>query len=111
MGELPLEIDCRTVDAKLRGGGDFVLLDCREPDEHAVARIAAARLLPMSSLAARLAELEPFRDAQIAVHCHRGGRSLKVAQWLRVQGFAKAQSMAGGIDRWSEEIDPAVPRY
>jgi rhodanese-related sulfurtransferase len=45
------------------------------------------------------------------VHCHHGGRSLRVAHWLREQGFANAQSMAGGIDRWSQEIDPSVPRY
>ncbi|MGD9723081.1 MAG: rhodanese-like domain-containing protein [Pirellulales bacterium] len=110
MDELPWEIDCQSVQAQL-GTADFVLLDCREPEEHATVHIAEATLVPMSQIAARLAELEPYRQRRIAVHCHHGGRSLRVAQWLREQGFAGAQSMAGGIDRWSVEIDPALPRY
>ena len=111
MHELPIEIDCPTVHEKMRAGGDFLLLDCRELDEHATASIAGSRLVPMSTLANNLAELEPYRNVPIAVHCHHGGRSLKVATWLREQGFAQAQSMSGGIDRWAEEIDPQVPRY
>jgi rhodanese-related sulfurtransferase len=55
--------------------------------------------------------LAAHRDRRIVVHCHHGGRSLRVANWLRGQGFEQAQSMAGGIDAWSTEIDPAVPRY
>ena len=107
----PIEIDARTVHAKLQEPRDFLLLDCREPQEHATANIVGAKLVPMSRLADSLQELEAFRDCQIAVHCHHGGRSLKVARWLREQGFAKAQSMAGGIDQWSLEIDGTVPRY
>jgi len=107
----PIEIDLLSVRAKLDKQLDFLLLDCREPDEHATAHIPGAKLLPMSQLAASLTELEEFRDFHIAVHCHHGGRSLRVARWLREQGFGKAQSMAGGIDQWSLEIDPTVPRY
>jgi len=108
----PLEIDCRTVADKLKQPDEgFVLLDCREQDEYDLVRIAGAQLLPMSQLAARAAELEPYRDKQLVVHCHHGGRSLQVAAWLRKQGYAKAQSMAGGIDQWSTEIDPSLPRY
>jgi rhodanese-related sulfurtransferase len=108
---LPLEVDCQTVQQKLSEGGDLLLLDCREADEYAVAKIAQARLIPMSEIAERLNELEPHRQRSIVVHCHRGGRSLRVVRWLREQGYSQAQSMAGGIDQWSEEIDPAVPRY
>lgn len=111
MPELPFEISCQSVKAKLDSGDDFLLLDCRETDEHAVARIAAARLLPMSEIQARQDELTPDREREIVVYCHHGGRSLQVARWLRQQGFAQARSMAGGIDRWSIEIDAAVPRY
>ena len=68
-------------------------------------------LLPMSELANRVAELEPHRDGEIVVHCHHGGRSLRVAMWLRNQGFARVSSLAGGIDLWSQQIDPGVPRY
>ena len=109
--EVPIEVDCHAVATRLRAGGPFVLVDCREPDEHAIAHIAGARLIPLSELVARLAELEPFRDRELAVHCHHGGRSLKAARWLREQGFSRASSMAGGIDAWSLEIDPTVPRY
>jgi rhodanese-related sulfurtransferase len=65
----------------------------------------------MSEFTERLGDLEPHRNTRIVVHCHHGGRSLRVATWLRQQGFPQAQSMAGGIDQWSQEIDPTVPRY
>jgi rhodanese-related sulfurtransferase len=109
--ELPIEIDCRAVEAKLQAASEFLLVDCRESDEHATARIAGARLLPMSRLADSLHELEAYREREIVIHCHHGVRSLKVARWLREQGFSQAQSMTGGIDCWSLEIDQAVPRY
>ncbi len=111
MHDTPLEVDCQTVLARMRSTENFILIDCREPDEHALVHIAGARLLPMSQLAARVAELEDYRDAGIAIHCHHGGRSLKVAKWLREKGFAQAQSMSGGIDQWAQEIDPALARY
>src|ERR1700761_8646089 len=107
----PLEIDCRAVKAKLDAGESFLFLDCREPSEHTTANIKGTTLIPMSELAARVAELDPYRDSQIIVHCHHGGRSLRVTNWLRQQGFAKATNMQGGIDQWSEQIDSSVPRY
>jgi rhodanese-related sulfurtransferase len=108
---LPLETDCATVKQWLDEQADFLLLDCREQDEYALARIPQAVLLPMSQLVQRVGELEPHRGRRIVVHCHHGGRSLRVAQWLRQQGFDQAQSMAGGIDRWAQQIDRSVPRY
>ena len=107
----PLEIDCRSVAEKLRRGDDFLLLDCRERDEHQAVRIEQAVLIPMSELAQRADELDPHRGREIVVHCHHGGRSLRVAMWLRQQGHAGAKSMAGGIDQWAQEIDPSLPRY
>ena len=92
-------------------GSDVLLLDCREPDEHATARIEGATLIPMREIPERLAELEPWRNKPIVVHCHHGMRSMRVAQFLRDSGFARAQSMRGGIEAWSLEIDPGVPRY
>ena len=108
---LPIEVDCRTVNADRTAGADFLLLDCREPDEYAMVNIAGAKLLPMGELAARVEELTPYRDRRIVIHCHHGGRSLRVANWLRGQGFEQAQSMAGGIDEWAVEIDPSLARY
>lgn len=108
---VPLEIPCRAVRDMRDAGNAFLILDCREPDEYAVARIEGAVLLPMSEIGARLGELSRHREGPIVVHCHHGGRSLQVAAWLRQQGFEQAQSMAGGIDQWAIEIDPTVPRY
>jgi len=108
---LPLEVDCRSVRAMLDAKTPFLLLDCRETDEHALVRIEGAKLLPLSELANRAEELEPHRDSVIVVYCHHGHRSQRVAEWLRGQSYAGAQSMAGGIERWAIEIDPSLPRY
>jgi rhodanese-related sulfurtransferase len=109
--QLPMETTCQAVKAKLDAGDEFLLLDCREQDEHELVHIEGSRLLPMSELMVRAAELEPFRSGEVVVHCHHGGRSMQVTQWLRQQGYARAQSMAGGIDRWASEIEPNLPRY
>lgn len=112
MSELPLEISCQSVQQlRVDAANPWLLLDCREPDEHAAAAIDGAVLIPMGELPDRLAELSGRENQRIVVHCHAGVRSLWVAQWLRQQGFPQAQSMAGGIDAWSLEIDPGVPRY
>jgi rhodanese-related sulfurtransferase len=108
---LPLEIDVHAVQAMLVAGDDFLLLDCREKDEHELVRIGGSTLLPMSEIQARAAELESHRQRRIVVHCHHGGRSLRVTQWLRGQGYAGVQNMTGGIDQWAVEVDPALPRY
>ena len=107
-----METDCQTTKARLdRGGSGFLLLDCREQDEYDLVHIASAMLLPMSQLMARATELEPYKQSEIVVHCHHGGRSMQVTQWLRQQGFTKVQSMKGGIDRWATDIDPTLARY
>ena len=109
----PIEIEPAAVQAL--GGSDpaadWLLLDCRTPEEHATARIAGAVLIPMQELSARVDELAAWRDKPIIVHCHHGVRSLRVAHWLRERGFSGARSMRGGIEAWSVEIDPSVPRY
>jgi len=108
---LPVEIDCEAVQALQRAGEPFLFLDCREQNEFDTAHIAGTSLLPMSELQNRMDELENHRSDRIVIHCHHGGRSLRVANWLRNQGFAQAQSMVGGIDAWAQHIDPTVPRY
>lgn len=111
MSELALEVTCQEVKACLDREDDFLLLDCREPSEHETVSIEAARLIPMSELSSRVAELEPNREQTIVVHCHHGMRSAQVAAWLRSQGFPNVQSMAGGIDQWAVEIEPGMARY
>ncbi|MCC6235521.1 MAG: hypothetical protein IT580_22995 [Verrucomicrobiales bacterium] len=87
------------------------LLDVREPEEHAFAALPESRLIPLGELPARLEELEDWRDREIVVYCHHGVRSLHAIEELRLAGFARLQNLRGGIDRWSLEVDPSVPRY
>ena len=108
---VPVEVTCAQVKARLEAHDKFVFLDCREPNEHQTVSIKQATLLPMSEIQNRISELESHRTEDIIIHCHHGGRSLRVANWLRQQGFSKAQSMDGGIDQWAVEIDPSLPRY
>lgn len=98
-------------DAVRRRGSEVILLDCRTPQEWATGRIAGAVHVPMQDLAARLPELEQYADTPLIVYCHHGRRSFSVTEFLRKQGFSSVMSMAGGIDRWSIEVDPSVPRY
>ncbi len=106
-----LEIEVQEVNQQLIANTQLLLLDCRRPEEHSFCAIPGSKLIPMHEIAERKPELEPFRDQPIIVYCHHGVRSLRVVRWLRDQGFATAQSMANGIDRWSLEVDPTVPRY
>lgn len=109
--ELKQLLDAGT-PAALSGGQHtmFVLLDVREPWEYEAARIEGSTLMPMGDIPGRaFQELDP--EAHIVTVCHHGVRSLNVAVWLRNQGFESAQSLRGGIDAWSGEIDPAIPRY
>ncbi len=85
------------------------VLDVREPYEYQIARINGARLFPLSTLLQRLGELDPGQSYYL--HCHTGGRSLQAVQFLRQRGFKQLKSVKGGIAAWSEEIDPAVPKY
>lgn len=88
----------------------FCLLDVREPWEASLAAIPGSRLLPMGDVPlCAHQELNP--DAHIVVYCHHGSRSLSVVMWLREQGFPQAQSLAGGIEAWSQQIDPSIARY
>ncbi|HEY6488380.1 MAG: rhodanese-like domain-containing protein [Terracidiphilus sp.] len=85
-------------------------IDVREPWEVATAHIEGSLTLPMGEVQARAhRELDP--DEHLVVFCHAGVRSMNVTVWLRNQGFEQVQSMRGGIDAWSVEVDPVVPRY
>lgn len=111
MPDHPLEIDVEALRDRLAGDADLLLVDCREQNEYDLVRLEPAVLIPMSELTTRVGELDSHRDREIVVHCHHGGRSLRVAMWLRQQGFARACSLAGGIDAWAERIDSSLPRY
>lgn len=86
------------------------LIDVREPWEFATAHIDGSVPMPMGDVPARAhQELDP--DEHIVVLCHMGMRSMNVTVWLRNQGFEQVQSLRGGIDAWSAEVDGNVPRY
>lgn len=112
IGMLPLETTPSEVKQRLDAGEKLFLIDVREPNEHAITRIAGAELIPMRSVPQELQNLESKADeGSLIVFCHHGMRSMMVVNWLREQGVTQCQSLAGGIDRWSAEIDPSVPRY
>ncbi|MBI4060162.1 MAG: hypothetical protein HY403_01900 [Elusimicrobia bacterium] len=102
------EISVQDLKSKFDKKEKFVLLDVREPHEREIAAIAGSTLIPIGKLPERLDELD--KDAKLIVHCKMGGRSAKAVQFLREKGF-DATNVAGGINAWSESIDPSVPKY
>jgi sulfur-carrier protein adenylyltransferase/sulfurtransferase len=94
---------------RIARGDDFDLIDVREPHEWEIARIPGARLIPLATLVEALPTLDTARD--IVVHCKMGGRSAKAVQQLQAAGFRKVWSLAGGIARWSDDVDPSTPKY
>ena len=108
------EIDVVGLNALLESGESLRLVDCREEDEFALNRIDGAELIPLSQFAelapAKLIDDEVERPP-VLIYCHHGMRSLQATHFLRQHGLEKVWSVAGGIDAWSLEIDPEVPRY
>jgi len=86
-----------------------LLLDVREPWESAVCRIEGSMLAPMQTVPQRMGELSPERETVCI--CHHGGRSMHVAMFLERHGFASVFNLAGGVDAWARQVDPAMPTY
>ncbi len=104
------ELSPREVAQRLRTRPPAILLlDVREPDERAFARIEPSLHVPMSDVPRHLGRLP--RDRTIVVYCHHGSRSQLVAGYLETMGFESIANLTGGIDAWSAEVDPAVARY
>jgi rhodanese-related sulfurtransferase len=104
-----LQITPSDVKSLLHRNENLLLVDVREPWETQLCSLPGAQLIPMGAIPANLQKLDVEGD--VICYCHHGVRSLDVAVWLRSQGVTGAKSMTGGIDRWSAEIDPTVPRY
>jgi rhodanese-related sulfurtransferase len=105
-----LEVAPQELKTMLGAEDEPFLLDVREAWETAAVGFPGAHAIPMGDVPSRAhTELDP--DERIVVICHHGVRSLNVANWLRNQGFEQAQSLRGGIDAWSRNVDPAMPRY
>jgi molybdopterin/thiamine biosynthesis adenylyltransferase/rhodanese-related sulfurtransferase len=103
------EISVADLRAERERTPNVVLLDVREPFEWDIAHIEGSRLIPLGELPARLRELEGHAD--IVTFCHHGSRARRAAELLRAAGFSKVRSMRGGIDAWSAEVEPSLPRY
>ena len=95
--------------ARVARGERVRLLDVREPEEFELARVEGAELLPLSRFQEWVGALDP--EQEIVVMCHHGVRSAQVCAYLAAQGFTKMVNLAGGIERWSWEVDRSVPRY
>ena len=106
------EVSPRDLYERLQSGdADLLLIDCRTAEERSICRIEGSLHVPMNQFASELAGLRRLDDRDIVVYCHHGQRSLAMTAALRKAGFESARSLAGGIDRWSVEIDSAIPRY
>ncbi|MBN8247114.1 MAG: hypothetical protein J0L84_06685 [Verrucomicrobia bacterium] len=96
---------------RLREPNPPALLDVREPGEHAFCALPDSRLIPLGELSSRVEELEDWREREIVVYCHHGIRSARAAGFLHQLGFPRIFNLAGGVDRWTDEVDPKFPRY
>lgn len=94
---------------RLDRGDKIVLVDVREEWEYNLAKIEGAILIPLGTLPQSLQKLDP--NAEIVAHCHHGMRSADAVNFLYQQGYKNVKNLVGGIDAWSVQIDPAVPRY
>ncbi len=108
---LPVEIDVEEAAALRENGSPARWIDCREQDEWHICHITGASLLPLSNFAEETARHLSDPDQRLIVYCHHGVRSLRATQWLRANGFHQAQSLRGGIDRWTDLIEPGLARY
>jgi rhodanese-related sulfurtransferase len=97
--------------AKLHSANPPRLLDVRQPEERAFVALPNSTLIPLGELAERMDEVEDWKGDEVVVYCHHGIRSAQAVAQLRAAGFANIHNLAGGIDRWTDEVDPALPRY
>jgi len=109
--ELPFEISVEEVSVLLAEPGAPRLVDCREEDEWQICKIEGAELAPLSRFGEEAKARFADTNQHIIIYCHHGMRSQRAANFLRASGFAKAQSMRGGIESWADLIDPEIARY
>jgi sulfur-carrier protein adenylyltransferase/sulfurtransferase len=103
------EITPQELKAKIERGDDFVLVDVREPEEYAICRIPGSKLIPRATLPERLHELSTADE--VVVHCKSGVRSGMAVDFLKQAGYRRVKNLVGGILRWSDDVDPTVPKY
>lgn len=105
------QITVHDLKARLDAGERIHLLDVRNDDERAYCRLEPSQFIPLHELISRVGEVEPSEGAPVVVYCHHGVRSIRGAIVLMQAGLENVASLAGGIDAWSLQVDPKVPRY
>lgn len=103
------EITPRALKNRLDRGDKLRILDVRTVQEHEAASIGGYNI-PVEELEGRMPEIEGWRDDEIVVHCRLGGRSAKAVQMLQQRGFSKVLNMKGGLNAWTDEVDPSLPK-
>ena len=104
------EITALELKTRLDAGEDLQLIDVRQPDEYAFAKIPDTRLIPLGEIMSRKGEIDPSRETVVV--CKMGGRSARAIDALERSGFEGALvNLRGGITAWSNDVDPAVPKY
>ncbi len=105
------EVTPHQVQSLLQQEAEFVLIDCRTPQERDFCAIQPSEFWPLQELNLRIEEFEHLKHKHVVIYCHHGVRSLQMAAMLNHHGFTDVKSMAGGIELWSLQIDANVPRY
>ena len=104
------EISATELKKRMDAGDDIQLIDVRQPDENAFAKIEGAKLIPLGQIVQRMDEIDANRET--VIHCKAGGRSAKAIEDLRRAGFTgDLKNMKGGITAWSDEVDKNVMKY
>ena len=99
----------KELSEELKNGKKVVLLDVREPHEYEIVHIEGAKLVPLGDLPNRVSELDSADE--IVAYCHTGMRSARATDFLRGIGYKKVRNLEGGVEAWSTEVDPSLPRY
>jgi adenylyltransferase/sulfurtransferase len=102
------QLSVKDLKRRIDAGENLFILDVREPFEYQIANIGG-KLIPQNEVPQRLAEID--RDREVIVQCKSGGRSQRIAEFLKQSGYPKVANLAGGILAWSDEVDPTVPKY
>lgn len=104
------EISATELKNRIDAGEDIQLIDVRQPDEYAFAKIPGAKLIPLGAIIQRMGEIDETRET--VIHCKMGGRSARAIEALQRAGFkGNLSNLKGGITAWSDEVDPKVPKY
>lgn len=104
------EITASELKAKLDAGEDIQLIDVRQPNEHAFARIEGAKLIPLGEIMSRIGEIDPSRE--VVIHCKMGGRSARAIMAMQQAGYqGSLTNLVGGITAWANDVDPTIPKY